>query len=34
VSAEDYAEMAAFARAWGEKLRKGDMTLAALDQIK
>ena len=34
LSAEDYAAMAASARAWGEKLRKGDMTRAALEQIK
>ncbi len=30
---EDYAVMAASAREWGEKLRRGDMTRAALDKL-
>ena len=31
---EDYARMVASARAWGEKIRRGDMTRAALDQLR
>lgn len=33
LSAEDYADMAANARAWGEKIRRGDMTRAALEAL-
>ena len=33
LTAEEYSVMAASARAWGEKLRKGDMTRAALDNL-
>ena len=33
LSEADYAGMAASARTWGEKLRKGEMTLAALDKL-
>ena len=31
---EEYAGMAASARAWGEKLRKGGMTRTALEQLR
>ena len=34
LSAEEYAVMAAAARVWGEKIRKGDMTRAALEQLR
>ena len=33
LTAEDYADMAANARAWGEKLRRGDMTRTALERL-
>lgn len=33
LTAEEYTEMAASARAWGEKLRRGDMTRAALEKL-
>ena len=33
VTAEEYAQMAASARAWGEKIRKGGMTRRALEQL-
>ena len=33
LTGEEYSVMAASARAWGEKLRKGDMTRAALDNL-
>lgn len=33
LTAEDYADMAANARAWGEKLRRGDMTREALERL-
>ena len=34
VSEAEYADMAAAARAWGEKLRQGGMTRAALEELK
>lgn len=34
LTAEDYAEMAASARAWGTKVRSGQMTRAALEKLK
>ena len=34
LDAREYAEMAASARIWGEKLRKGEMTREALDQLR
>ena len=34
LTAEEYAEMASSARAWGEKLRRGDMTRDALRQLR
>jgi len=33
LSADEYAGMAAAARAWGEKLRRGEMTREALEQL-
>ena len=33
ITAEEYAEMAASARAWGNKLRQGDMTRAAIEAL-
>lgn len=33
LSAAEYAEMAANARAWGEKIRRGGMTCAALEKL-
>ena len=33
ITAEEYAEMAATARAWGNKLRQGDMTRAAIEAL-
>ena len=33
LSAADYAEMAVAARAWGEKLRRGDMAREALEKL-
>jgi hypothetical protein len=33
LSREDYAAMAANARAWGEKIRRGDMTRAVLEKL-
>lgn len=34
LNAQEYAEMAASARAWGEKLRQGHMTRDALERLK
>ncbi len=34
LTADEYARMAASARAWGEKLCRGDMTREALDQLR
>ena len=33
MTAEEYADMAANARVWGEKLRRGDMTRAVLERL-
>ena len=33
LNAEEYAEMAANARAWGEKLSRGEMTREALEKL-
>jgi hypothetical protein len=33
LTTEEYAEMAANARGFGEKLRRGDMTRAALEEL-